>query len=173
MKGLVVYKSRYGATEQYAKWISEALGVPLKIADDITPQQIACNDYIIAGSSIYMGKILLKDWLKKNADLLKTKRLILFIVGAAPPEQKAKTEQYFTDNIPKELQCRASCFYLQGKSIHKELSLLDKLLLKAGAQFAPTADDKKAMLTEFNAIKKENIDQLLETVKELTAQETV
>ena len=28
MKGIIIYKSKYGATKKYAEWISEATGFP-------------------------------------------------------------------------------------------------------------------------------------------------
>ncbi len=164
MKGLIIYKSRYGAAAQYAKWLSETLSIPAVEMKDVTAELLKASDYIIAGSSIYMGKILLKEWLEANVDVLKSKTLFTYIVGAAPSTQTTKTARYFTDNIPALLLQKDQCFYLQGKSIHSELSWLDKLLLKAGAMFAPTPADKKAMLTEFNAIKRENLNALLNAV---------
>lgn len=164
MKGLIIYKSRYGAAAQYARWLSETLRIPAVEIKDVTAELLKESDYIIAGSSVYMGKILLKEWLEANVDVLKSKTLFIYIVGAAPPTQTTKTAQYFTDNIPALLLQKDSCFYLQGKSIHSELNWLDKLLLKTGAMFAPTPADKKAMLTEFNAIKRENLNALLNAV---------
>ncbi|MCW5906572.1 MAG: hypothetical protein KIS94_01850 [Chitinophagales bacterium] len=167
MQGVVVYKSRYGAAKQYALWLAEALNIPALTEKEADETALRHCNYIIAGSSIYMGKIMLKDWLTKNTGLLKNKKIFLFIVGAAPPEQTEKTRQYFSDNIPADLLQQSSCFYLQGKSIFSELSWLDKLLLKAGAHFAPTPEDKKAMLTDFNAINKHNLNELLSAVKQL------
>lgn len=164
MKGLIVYKSRYGAAAQYAKWLSETLSIPAVELKDMTEEMLRNSSYIIAGSSIYMGKILLKDWLESNTTLLQSKNLFFYIVGAAPPSQATKTAQYFTDNIPSSLLRKDKCFYLQGKSIHSELNWLDKFLLKAGAMFAPTPADKKAMLTEFNAIQRENLNEILKAI---------
>jgi len=165
MKGIVIYKSRYGAAKRYAEWIAIALGITLKASDEVKAKDFAQCDYVIAGSSIYMGKILIKDWLAKNNELLKGKKLFLFIIGAAPVEQKEKTEKYFTDNILKEMLANSKCFYLQGKSIFKELSWSDKIFLKMGAMLAKEARDKEAMLTDFNAIKRENINELVSAVK--------
>ncbi|MES2621855.1 MAG: flavodoxin domain-containing protein [Bacteroidota bacterium] len=165
MNGIVIYKSRYGAAKQYAEWIAETLNIPAKTTDEVTNAHLIACDYVIAGSSIYIGKILMKDWLMQNSEALTGKKHFLFIVGAAPPSEKAKTEKYFTDNISNEILKSSQCYYLQGKSIFKELSWWDKFLLKAGAKFAPTPELKKEMLTEFNAIRKENLNELLNTVE--------
>ncbi len=171
MNGIVIYKSRYGAAKQYAEWIAEALNIPVVKCEDANEARLASCDYVIAGSSIYIGKIMMKDWLAANSEKLKGKKLFLFIVGAAPPSAKGKTQKYFTDNVSKELMAQSQCFYLQGKSIFKELSWWDKFLLKAGAQFAPTPELKKEMLTEFNAIKQENLNELLQAVKQIKRSE--
>src|ERR1043165_7590557 len=99
MKGIVIYKSKYGAAKQYAQWIAESLGILAVPADNIKAADLGAYDYVIAGSSIYIGKIMIKDWLEKNSDALKDKKLFFFIVGGAYPADKEKTAKYFTDNI--------------------------------------------------------------------------
>jgi menaquinone-dependent protoporphyrinogen IX oxidase len=164
MNGIVIYKSRYGAAKQYAQWIGETLKVSVKEMDEVSSESLVTYDYVIAGSSIYMGKILMKGWLAKNANALKGKKLFLFIVGAAPPSEKEKTEKYFTDNISKDLLLQSKHYYLQGKSVFQELSWFDRFFLKMGASLAKDERDKKAMLTDFNAIRKENLSDLLKEV---------
>lgn len=161
MKTVVIYKSRYGAAEQYARWIAESLNVKAMKNDEVSESNLKDADVVIAGSAIYMGKILLKSWLEKNAGVLQNKTLLLFIVGATPPKEKSKTEQYFRNNVPAALQSNCRYYYLQGKSYYKELSWPDKFLLKLGARFAPTEEEKKAMLTDFNAIRRQNLENLL------------
>lgn len=167
MTGIVIYKSRYGAAKQYAEWIARELGIAAIGSDEVKAKDFVSSDYIVVGSSIYMGKILIKNWLEKNGELLKGKRLFLFIVGAAPPLEQQKTKKYFSDNVSKEMLNQAQCFYLQGKSVFKELSWSDKFFLKIGAMLVKEASDKKAMLTDFNAIKKENVTDLVSAVKSL------
>ena len=166
MNGIVIYQSRYGAAKQYAEWMADALNIPAQSTDQINKARLAACDYVIAGSSIYIGKILIKDWLAKNSDALQGKKLFLFIVGAAPPTAKEKTEKYFTDNIPLELLAHSSHFYLQGETIYKQLNLSDKILLRMGALFAKGAD-KKEMLTDLDALRKENLSKLLSEVRKL------
>jgi menaquinone-dependent protoporphyrinogen IX oxidase len=168
MNGIVIYQSRYGAAKQYAEWIAEALNIPAQSTDQINKARLATCDYVIAGSSIYIGKILIKDWLAKNSDALQGKKLFLFIVGGAPPTEKEKTEKYFKDNISIELLDNSSHFYLQGKTIFKQLNFSDKILLRMGAMFAKGAD-KKEMLTDLDALRKENLEELLAEVRKLEA----
>jgi len=166
MKGIVVYKSKYGATEQYAQMIGAALNFTLKNANEISYEQLENYDIVIAGSSIYIGKILLKDWLKKNEAVLLKKKVALFIVGGEPVSEKEKTQKYFTDNVSMQLLSKCKTFYLHGRTIYKNLTLFDKFLLSMGARLAGNKRSKKEMLTDFDDVKKENLAALLQNFKQ-------
>ena len=159
--GIVLYESRYGAAKQYAEWIGETLDLPVKKCSEVAAWELAAYDFIVAGSSIYMGKTLIRNWLTQNAASLADKKLLLYIVGAAPALQKAKTDKYFTDNVPATLLKADNCFYLQGKSIYNELSFTDRLFLKIGAWLAQKPEDRKAMLNDFNEVKRSHLFPLL------------
>ncbi len=171
VNGIVLYESRYGAAKQYAQWISKRLNLTVKPASHLSQRELAACDFIIAGSSIYMGKILLRNWLHKNETALRSKKLMLFIVGAAPATETKKVEKYFTDNIPPALLKPGNHFYLQGKSVFSELSLSDKIFSKMGAWLVKTPEDKKAMLTDFNAVKPSNLFHLLNAAPQLFCQQ--
>jgi menaquinone-dependent protoporphyrinogen IX oxidase len=168
--GIVLYESRYGATQQYAQWIAEALNIHAKHISELSPWELAAYDYIIAGSPIYMGKILIADWLQQYDVTLRSKKILLFIVGAAPASEKEKTEKYFTDNIPTQLLKAGNHFYFQGKMQYSGLSLKDKFFLKMGAWLAKKPEDKKTMLTDFNAVNRRNILPLLTVCNTLFCQ---
>jgi menaquinone-dependent protoporphyrinogen IX oxidase len=70
MKGLVIYKGKYGATKQYAMWIAQELQLPVASADRFPADELPKYDYFILGSSVYIGKLEIKDWLKKNFKVL-------------------------------------------------------------------------------------------------------
>lgn len=165
--GIVLYESRYGAAKQYAEWIGETLGLPVKKCSELAPWELAAYDFVVAGSSIYMGKTLVRNWLNKSAEALMNKKLLLFIVGAAPVSQKTKTDKYFTDTVPAALIKANNCFYLQGKCSYSELSFTDKLFLKIGAWLAQRPEDRKAMLTDFNEVKRSNLFPLLNALNVL------
>lgn len=169
--GVVLYESRYGAAQQYAQWIGEALNIPAKRSSEISPWELAAYDYVIAGASIYMGKTLISDWLREYEVNLRGKKVLLFIVGAAPATETDKTNRYFTDNIPASLLTTGNCFYFQGQLQYNKLSLKDKFFLKMGAWLAKKPEDKKAMLTDFNAVTRSTIFPLLNACNGLFCQQ--
>ena len=60
MKGVIVYKGKYGATRQYAEWLGAELKLAVQQAEDLTKEKLSLFDYIIMGSSVYVGKLLMK-----------------------------------------------------------------------------------------------------------------
>lgn len=52
MKAIVVYTSKYGTTEKYARWIAEGLHCPAKELQDISAQDLTAYDTIIYGGGL-------------------------------------------------------------------------------------------------------------------------
>ena len=73
LKGAVIGKSRYVATRQYAEWVGDRLDLPVFDADE-NILQLKNYDYLVIGSSVYMGKMLIKKWLVNHKDELGSKR---------------------------------------------------------------------------------------------------
>ena len=97
--GLILYRSKYGATRKYAQWLKEATGfdcMETKKADAKTAQNY---DTLILMGGVYAGGIAGLDFLKKNYALIKGKRILLFAVGASPYDEKA-----FTEGIQRNLK---------------------------------------------------------------------
>ena len=66
MNGIVLYKSKYGVTKQYADWIAERTGFSCIRTDDANIGNISGYDVIILGGEIYASGITGLSFLKKN-----------------------------------------------------------------------------------------------------------
>ncbi|MCQ2547505.1 MAG: flavodoxin [Clostridia bacterium] len=84
MNTIVIYKSKYGATETYAKWIAEDLGCEAVKADDIKKKDLLKYDLIVYGGGIHAGGIIGFDLIKKAYRKLADKKIIVFAVGMNP-----------------------------------------------------------------------------------------
>jgi menaquinone-dependent protoporphyrinogen IX oxidase len=168
MKGLVIYKGKYGATKQYAMWIGQELQLPVASADRFPVDELPKYDYFILGSSVYIGKLEIKDWLKKNFDLLQNKKILFFQVSASPPEQIEKRESYNKASLPPDILQKIRFYYLPGRMIMRNLSAWDRLMLKMGAKLTKDPVEKKTMLTDFDHVKKENALPIIEAVRTFT-----
>ena len=165
MNGLVIYKGKYGATKQYAMWIGQELRLPVASADRFPVDELPNYDYFILGSSVYIGKLEIKDWLKKNFNVLQNKKIFFFQVAASPIEQIEKRQGYNKASLPPSILKKIQFYYLPGRMIMRNLSRWDRFMLKMGAKLAKDPVEKKAMLTDFDHVKKEKVLPIIAAIR--------
>ena len=171
MKGIIIYKSKYGATRQYAEMLSHRLDLGLIDADQVTAEMITKYDYLLIGGSIYIGKFILKEFLKKHSRILQTKKMFVFFVSAASPDEEVHNNTIALENIPPLMFRNTKRYFFQGKLKRNELSWKDSVLLRMGAMFQKNPKEREKMMTDFNAINESNITALVESVGQLTKKE--
>lgn len=165
MNGLVIYKGKYGATKQYAMWIAQEMQLPVASADRFPVDELPKYDYFVLGSSVYIGKLEIRGWLKKNFDVLRNKKIMFFQVAASLVEQLEKRDRYNKASLPATILEKIRFYYLPGRMIMRNLSAWDRFVLKMGARLTKDAAEKKAMLTDFDNVKKENILPIIEAMR--------
>jgi menaquinone-dependent protoporphyrinogen IX oxidase len=124
---VVVYRSKYGTTKQYATWIAQDTGADLMDLKTIHLDDLFGYDAIVFCGGLYAGGILGFTVLKKHDDLLKEKRLIVVAVGATLKGEAAKEEirkKNFTPNMQ-----HAQLFLLRGGLNYKKMGFVDRLLM--------------------------------------------
>jgi len=173
MKGIIIYKGKYGATAQYAAWLAEALCLPVIDVDRRAPGDLSPYDYVIIGSPVYVGKLLLRDWLHKNASILQGKKVFLFIVSSAADDDKPRQEAVIKANIPDELAKDYSIYFARGRVIVNKLSWTDKLMVKIGAFLEKDPQKKAVMRRGFDGMKRENINPLIKSVLQYSNSEAL
>lgn len=149
MNAIVVYTSRYGSAEQYARWIADALGCPAKALQRVPARELAQYDTIIYGGGLYAGSIAGFQAFLKKLGTAADKRLLLFMVGMTNPSQKEAYAEIAQRCIPAQWQGRFSVFALRGNQMFSKMSTAHKLMMripKAAAQKKPpqerTEDDR-------------------------------
>ena len=80
-KTIVVYKSKHGSTEKYARWIGEELDCPVVSEKDFQRKNFSLYDNIIFGGCVHAGGIMGFDLIKKNIRHLEGKKIVIFVVG--------------------------------------------------------------------------------------------
>ena len=83
-KVVVLYQSKYGATQKYAQWLAAELACDLVETKKANIDQIATYDVIILGGGVYASGIRGFSFLKRHFSRLKKKKLAVFAVGASP-----------------------------------------------------------------------------------------
>jgi len=169
MNPVIIYKGKYGATGQYAKWLGEEFKLAVADTETIGGDDLNLFDTLIIGSSVYIGKLQIKKWLKDNQRFLTNKKIFFFQVAATPPQQKEKRQVYNEAGIPKDLLGNCNFYFLHGRLNFKKLSWLDKLLLRAGAFMVKDPMEKKGMLTDYDNVIKENLNEMIGDLKKYFA----
>ncbi|MBL7697948.1 MAG: hypothetical protein JNK79_07310 [Chitinophagaceae bacterium] len=170
-KAVIVYKSRYGATTEYARLLSQILNIPAYETSKITDSKLDEYDIVIAGGSVYVGKIQVAKWMNEKKQILSRKEVFLFVVCGSPGINEAERAVMLSKNIDKSLINRADVTFLKGRMMKRNLSFIDNFLLRMGAALQKNAADRKRMLTDFDEVRKENLDDLVKKIKLLATLE--
>ena len=171
LKGAIICKSRYGATRQYAEWLGDRMDLPIFDPDTDKPQ-LKDFDYLLIGSSVYMGNMLIKNWLAGHKHELGSKKIFFFVVCATPDAEKDKQKKIATDNIPAGLLDDRSVFFLPGRLIINKLSWTDRLFLRLGAGLEKDPKKKAAMRHDMDGMDRRRLDPLIESAKAFIASQT-
>lgn len=157
-KPVVIYKTKYGATEKYAKWIAEELACDIYERNKVQRMDLEPYDTIIYGGGLYAGGVNGIDLLTKNFEWLCNRNLVLFTCGLADPLDidnadhiKSSLEKVFT----AQMQEKIKVFHLRGAIDYAKLgpvqkammAMLHKMILKK--DFNSLRDEDKQMLTTY------------------------
>ena len=126
MDGIILYQSKYGASEIYARWLSEQTGFTCIETKNARISAVLEYDIIILGGGIYASGISGLSFLKNNIDYLKEKKISVFCVGASPYEEEAYNE-IVKHNMKDELS-NIPCYYCRGIWDIKAMNLIDRSL---------------------------------------------
>lgn len=126
--GIILYQSKYGATKEYAKWLSETTGFNFLEIKKAKIDDILQYDLIILGGGLYATGISGISFLKKNYRLLKQKQILVFAVGASPYVEGIE-KVIAENNLTGELS-DIPLFYCRGKWDLDNMSFIDKNLCK-------------------------------------------
>ncbi len=139
-KTAVLYKSKYGSTKQYARWIAEDTGGDLFELNKVSPGELDRYDTIIMGGGIYAGGIRGLSRMKKIFARFSDKKVILFSVGSSAPGQK-NTETIKARNLTQEMQTSVRFFYLRGGLDYPAMKTLDRACMNLMASMIRKKDE--------------------------------
>lgn len=127
-KGMILYKSKYGATKKYAKWLQEATGYDCMETKNANVKMLKEYDTVILGGGVYASGIAGLSFLKKNIVNLSDKRIAVFCVGASPYDEGA-IDQIRKLQLKDELS-DIPLFYCRGAWNEEIMSFKDRTLCK-------------------------------------------
>ena len=131
MNAIVIYKSKYGATQKYAEWISEVIGCEAIDAKKISVKDLDGYDTIILGGGLYAEIIAGVSLITKNFDRLSHKKLIVYTCGITPIDCREYYETYVPEkNFKPHMLEKIRVFNFSGKMVLSELTPVHRTALK-------------------------------------------
>ena len=132
MNTIVIYKSKYGSTKQYAEWIAQELSCNAVEAKSIKPAELLQYDTIVYGGGLYAEIINGVSLITKNIQKLADKKIVVYTTGITPLDVRAYydgevLEKNFKNGVPENVKI----FNFLGKMVLDELTLPHKTALKA------------------------------------------
>lgn len=153
MSSIVVYSSKTGFVEKYAKWIAEELSEKAVPIEDVDIDTLLKYDTIVFGGGLYAGGINGIKLIKKNLDKLQGKRIAIFASGASPPREET-IKEVRDKNFSAEEQKNIGFFYLRGGFDYEKLNMKDKVLMtllkKKLQSKKDLTEDEEGMLSAYD-----------------------
>ncbi len=123
MSTIVIYKTKYGSTKQYAEWIAEDLGCDAVDAKNVKVDDLLGYDTIIYGGGLYAEVINGVSLITRNIEKLRDKKIIVYTTGITPSDVREYYDGEVIDkNFKKGVPENIKIFNFLGKMIQKELT---------------------------------------------------
>ena len=185
-KVLIIYSSKRGSTEQYAKWLHESLSeacdatlVPFSESKKI---DLYDYDLIVYGGWIRGSGIVDFDVLRKRLDGELLEKMIVFGVGVANPsaENYAQVWSINLGKIDPKNQHKTIMYILDGRYDPNNIDGLDGFLMKIMKKVLKSGSTKSAskeadmmedrLVNGCDLVKRENLDSLIKDCKKKLGQ---
>ncbi len=127
-KGIIIYKSKYGATKQYATWLAEMTGFDLAEIHKTSFNKVKTYETIVLCGGVYASSIAGLSFLKKYMKYLNDKKVTILAVGATPYDEHVITAVK-EHNLKHELN-DIPLFYAHGIFDESKMSFRDRTLIK-------------------------------------------
>lgn len=127
-KGVVVYRSKYGASRKYAGWIGERMGFDCVGVSGAAMGEVERYGTVVFCGGIYASGIAGLSFLRRNFERLRGRRLAVFCVGASPYDEGA-LEEVRARNLTGDLR-GIPLFYGRGVWDLEKMRFLDRVLCR-------------------------------------------
>lgn len=129
---VVIYESKYGFTERYAKWIAKSLSCPILKRKMVHPKDFENYDTIIYGGGLYANSVSGIKLLTQNFQQIRSKNIILFTCGLTNPNDSSNIDHIRKSLIKvlsPEMLDTIHLFHLQGGIDYTKLNFIHKLMM--------------------------------------------
>ncbi|MEO0081427.1 MAG: flavodoxin domain-containing protein [candidate division WOR-3 bacterium] len=129
MKKVIVYYSKYGSTEDYARWIAEATGAELVPLAKVGQLDLSNYDVIVFGCPYYAFRLKIASFVKQWLPRLAGKKVAFFAVGGEDPTSP-NCRKVYDKTFTEEARAAMRFWYFTGRITLARMGFLDRLVMK-------------------------------------------
>jgi len=159
MSGVIIYRSNYGSTKQYAEWIAEETGFSIHDSRD-TAIPWAGADLVVIGCPIVANRPILGGWIEKNWDRMKRKNVVLFTTSGADPA-KEPVREWVEKALPDALRPSIRVFPLAGRFRYADMNGLHKAMIWFAANVLRNPGVRHQIANPIDGVARENLTELV------------
>lgn len=128
-KTLVVYQSKTGFTERYARWIADAVDADVLPVADVDLANLADYGIVVFGGPLFASRVSglgkVQGWMEK----LPKKTWVVFATGATPSDP-AFVQSIEKVNFPAETPKPARFYYFLGGMDFEKMGWFNRFLIR-------------------------------------------
>jgi len=163
MKGVILYVSKYGSTREYAGMIANETGFPAIDLEKVKAPNLDTIDIVVIGSWVLASKFKARSWIVKHWDDLRGRKVILFSVSGAEPDEKIGKE-FLDGSLPEEIRNSVIYFPLQGRFLIDQLNFADRNMTKVASRLFGSDPLLRQMMAGIDGVRRENIGPILDAI---------
>ncbi|MBI9108279.1 MAG: hypothetical protein JEZ04_16145 [Spirochaetales bacterium] len=163
MNGIIIYKSNYGSTKQYATWLSEETGftaVDIKKAGEKT---IRGKNIVILGSPIFAGKPVIAGWINKKWKYLADRKVILYTTSGAAPDDPS-IRKVMENSFEPEIAGKIKYFPQGGSMVFAKLNPLHRFAMRLGSKMEKDPEISANMLKDKDHVDRSGIKTIIDYI---------
>ncbi|WP_068401664.1 flavodoxin domain-containing protein [Kribbia dieselivorans] len=126
----IVYGSRYGSTEQYARWVAEDTGARLVELSTLQRSDLESASAIAFLSPILAATLMYRKALKRHADVLATTPFALVTVGLSPCDDPDRDNAISRALPPTLADVDPPVFHLRGAIDYGRLGFVHRMMMR-------------------------------------------
>ncbi len=158
MKKIVIYKSKTGFAEKYAKWIAEALKCDAEELKKVSANKLQEYDVIIYGAGVMAGNINDMKKVKAMQANLLTKKWVIYAVGATLNTDEGNISNIKNVNMTDSMK-DVPLFYFQGGINYEKMGFFSRSMLRMVGNMMGKKEDKTEDEAEMAKIFSESFDK--------------
>jgi flavodoxin len=168
---IIIYKSKYGSTKQYAQWIAKETSSDIASVEDADKMDLSTYKKIVFGTYVHIGSFVDINFLLKNWSRFEKKRVILFTTSAAKPDNPELISQY-NANVPQTIRDKIKYFRLRGRVSNLDFAdnlkvSIPRTMLKIQYFFSKEEKTKRLIegFSPFDGMDKKSIAPIVKEIK--------